>query len=135
MVEYGKLANSMANKIRVIFRFLSLLLSIPALIFGTLHWLHVRSPQQVVLRTAKSTAQALAALLALSGIMGAALGWLARSPAAVLAGLAGSLLSTWYGLRVLSAAQRLPKIILFQFHVHWGVLVVKLITPSFVLRL
>ena len=97
----------MIHKMRTFTRLLALGLSLPALVLGGLHWLRVRSPRQVVLRTAKSAAEALAPLLALSGLAGAVLGWLVRSPAAVLAGLLGSLLAGGYRLRVMQSAHRL----------------------------
>lgn len=79
-------------------------LTLPALFLGLLHGIRVRSPRQVVLRTAKSTAEGLAPLLALAGAAGAALGWLSGTLPAVLSGLAGSALSTAYALRVARSA-------------------------------
>jgi acetyl esterase/lipase len=99
----------MENGLQRFFRVLALVLAIPALLLSVLHGVRVRSPRQVVLRTAKSAAQALAPVLTLSGLLGGVLGWLTHSPLAMLSGLTGGLLSAGYILRVHDAARRLQR--------------------------
>ena len=84
-------------------RILNLLVSLLCgLVFllGSLHLLRVGSPRGMLLRSAKSFSEALAAFIALAGLVSGTLAVLLRAPLAGLAGIGGALLSALYIGRV-----------------------------------
>jgi acetyl esterase/lipase len=88
---------------KIFLRNLPFITALTTLLLGILHFFRVRTPRQVVLRTLKSTAQAVSPVLVLTGLLSAGLGARIHSTLSLLVGLAGSALSARYILRVQQA--------------------------------
>lgn len=86
--------------LKKVVRFITSALALSAFFLGSLHWLRVLSPRQVILRTFKSVSEALAPFLAICGVLGGLLSLRLGSRLVGLAGLTGSVLSSLYIWRV-----------------------------------
>ncbi len=71
-------------------------LALLSLIMGGVHWLRVRTPRQMALRTLKSIAEALASYLVVLGAASTGMALVVRTPVAALTGFVGGLLSLHY---------------------------------------
>lgn len=96
--------------LKKVLQLISSTLALSAFLLGSLHWMRVLSPRQVILRTFKSVSEALAPFLAIGGVLGGLLSFHQGARLMSLAGLTGSVLSSLYIWRVThpqrSAAQR-----------------------------